>query len=80
MYRVYTELAQGEYLTVNSKEKTIVKTKKSGEKVNEFYLRDRDNYIFEKMKATNGSSYVSIQEGKICSIKAFTERSEPKWI
>lgn len=80
MYRVYTELAQGEYLTVNSKTKTIVKTKKNGEKVNEFYLRDRDNYIFEKMKATNGSSYVSIPEGKICSIKAFTERSEPKWI
>ena len=79
-YRVYTELAQDEYLTVNSKTKTIVKTKKNGEKVNEFYLRDRDNYIFEKMKATNGSSYVSVPEGKICSIKAFTERSEPKWI
>ena len=80
IYRVFTTLEEGEYLTVNSKTKTIVKTKKNGEKINEFYLRDRDNYIFEKIIPTNGSNYIGFEEGKILSIRAFVERSDPRWI
>lgn len=80
VYRVYTTLEDGEYLTVNSVQKTIKKTKVNGEEVNEFYLRDRDNYIFEKMKATDGKTLVETQDNCVVSIRAFTERSEPKWI
>lgn len=80
IYRVFTNLEDGEYLTVNSKDKTITKTKLNGEIVNEFNLRDRDNYIFEKIIPTNGSNHVGFDEGKILSIKAFVERSDPRWI
>ena len=80
VYRVYTALEEGEYLTINSIEKTIVKTKANGEKVNEFSRRDRENYIFEKMPATDGRTLMQWQEGCIVSVRSFTERSEPKWI
>lgn len=80
VYRVYTALEEGEYLTINSIEKTIVKTKENGEKVNEFSKRDRENYIFEKMPATDGRTLMQWQEGCIVSVRSFTERSEPKWI
>lgn len=79
-YRVYTTLEEGETLTVNSLSKKIYKTKVNGEVVNEFSKRDRDNYIFEKMPATSGSTYINHTEGTIVSIRAYTERSEPKWI
>lgn len=80
VYRVYTALEEGEYLTINSLEKTIVKTKANGEKVNEFSKRDRENYIFEKMPAADGRTLMQWQEGCIVSVRSFTERSEPKWI
>lgn len=79
IYRVYTEIYTGEYLTADSVQKTIIRTKINGEKVNEFSYRDRDNYIFEKMPVRNGSSLVQWQEGKIVELTAFVERSEPKW-
>lgn len=80
IYRVYTEIFEGEYLTVDSVKKTIIRTKANGEKVNEFNNRDRENYIFEKMPVRSGSSFVQWQDGKIVTITAYVERSEPKWI
>lgn len=80
IYRVYADVYQGEYLTVDSVEKTIIKTKQNGEQVNLFSYRDRDNYIFEKMPVRNGSSIVQWQSGKIATLTAYVERSEPKWI
>lgn len=80
IYRVYTTIEDGEYLTINSKDKTILKTKVNGEIINEFNLRDRDNYIFKKITPTEGSNHVGFESGKIVSIRAFVERSDPKWI
>lgn len=80
VYRVFTTLEEGETLTVNSLSKKIYKTKVNGEVINEFSKRDRDNYIFNKMPATSGSTYIEHTEGTIVSIRAYTERSEPKWI
>lgn len=80
VYRVFTVLEEGETLTVNSLSKKIYKTKVNGEVINEFSKRDRDHYIFNKMPATSGSTYVEHTEGTIVSIRSFTERSEPKWI
>lgn len=80
IYRVYTTVEEGEYLTVDSVEKTIIKTKQNGDTVNEFNYRDRENYIFEKMPVRNGSSLVIWQEGKLVTVTAYLERSEPKWI
>jgi len=80
VYRVFTQLEEGETLTINSLSKKIFKTKLNGEVVNEFSRRDRENYIFAKMPATSGSTYIEHTEGTIVSIRAYTERSEPKWI
>lgn len=79
IYRVYTTLEEGEILTINSLSKKIYKTKVNGEVINEFSNRDRENYIFEKMPATSGSTYIEHTDGTVVSIRAFTERSEPKW-
>lgn len=80
VYRVYTTLEEGETLTINSVTKKVYKTKINGEVVNEFSKRDRENYIFEKIPATSGSTYIDHTAGTIVSVRAFTERSEPKWI
>ena len=80
VYRVYTTLVAGEYLTVNSIDKTIIKTKANGQKVNEFSKRDRENYIFEQMPAPNGRTFMQVQDGYVVAVRSFTERSEPKWI
>lgn len=79
VYRVYTEIYTGEYLTVDSVQKTVTRTKVNGEKVNEFSFRDRENYIFQKMPVRNGSSLVTWQEGKVVELTALVERSEPTW-
>lgn len=79
VYRVYTTLLAGEYLTVDSVNKTIIKTKENGEKENCFDLRDRDNYIFSKMPVSDGSTRIILDKGRIATVTAYTERSEPKW-
>lgn len=79
IYRVYTTLLADEYLTIDSLNKKIYKTKNNGQKENEFNLRDRNNYIFEKIQPTNGLNYVDVPDGQVTSITAHLERSEPKW-
>ena len=80
LYRVFTTLEPNEYLTIDSYNKTVIKTKKFGEKKNEFHKRDRNNYIFEKIKCSEGRSKVICDKGKNLSITAHLERSEPLWI
>lgn len=46
-YRVNTTVQAGEYLTIDSAEKTIVLTQNNGTKINKFDNRDRASYIFE---------------------------------
>lgn len=79
IYRVYTTLLENEYLTIDSLNKKIYKTKNDGKRENEFNLRDRNNYIFEKIQPTDGLNYVDVPDGQITSITAHLERSEPKW-
>lgn len=79
-YQVFTKLEMGEYLAVDSYEKTIIKTKVNGEKINEFGKRDRNHYIFDKMPVNGGNSIIIFEPGSIVSITAYVERSEPKWI
>lgn len=77
-YKVNTELLMGEYLTISTKDKTIIKTKNNGEQINEFYKRDKDYNIFRKISP--GSSFVSWDETFTFEIIVIEERSEPKWI
>lgn len=78
-YSVDIEVAKGEYLTIDSVEKTITLTKKNGETVNCFKFRNRDSYIFQKIPS--GISTVSTGEADFSfAITLLEERSEPRWI
>ena len=79
-YQVFTKLEIGEYLAVDSYDKTIIKTKVNGEEINEFGKRDRQHYIFDKMPVNGGNSIIIFEPNSIVSITAYVERSEPKWI
>ncbi len=78
-YSVAVNVATGEYLTIDSIEKTVILTRNNGEKVNCFNLRNKDAYIFEKIPS--GTLVVTTaNEGLYFDITLLEERSEPKWI
>lgn len=78
IYQVNAELSEGEYLTIDSIEKTIILTKYNGEKVNKFNERNRESYVFEKIPP---GEHVVVWEGSFgFDITLLEERSEPKWI
>ena len=71
------EIAAHEYLTIDSKKKTIILTHANGSKTNVFKYRYRDSYIFEKMPS--GETQVTWDGNMIFDITLYEERSEPKW-
>lgn len=77
-YNVNVTISTGEYLTIDSQQKTIVLTRYNGEKVNCFNKRNRDSYVFEKIKP--GSNVVTCEGSMKADIILIEERSEPKWI
>lgn len=77
-YRVYASLDTGEYLKINSITKKIYKVKINGEVVNQFNLRERDYYIFEKIQP--GINSVTWTGAYGMDVTLFEERSEPRWI
>lgn len=75
-YKVNTSLEKKEYLEINSKNKTIFKfTNKKYENV--FHLRDRDNYIFKKIKG--GLNKVSWNSKNGFDLIIFHKRSGFLW-
>lgn len=76
-YTVYCDVGAGEYLTIDSANKTITLTMQDGTTTNAFKLRDRDNYIFEPIPA--GTSTVTWDGDFGLDITLLEERSEPKW-
>lgn len=77
IYKLNCNLQTGEYAKINSLEKTIIKRDKLGVETNLFNLRDRENYIFEKMKP--GRNTVSLSGNYSITLKLYQVRSEPKW-
>ncbi len=78
-YSVNVEVAKGEYLTIDSVQKTIILTKNNGTKVNCFNLRNRSSYIFQKIPS--GVSTVATGDVDFSfSITLLEDRSEPRWI
>lgn len=75
-YQVNASVAENEYLTIDSIEKTIILTHKDGTQENCFNLRNRESYIFEKIQP--GINNVSSGRFKF-DVTLFEERSEPKW-
>ncbi len=77
LYNVQCSLQAGEYVTVDSSAKTIVKVAVDGTTTNLFNSRNRASYIFEKIPP--GSSAVSWVDSFDADIVLLEERSEPKW-
>lgn len=79
-YSVNTTIEEGEYLTITSigKQKTVIKTKVNGVKINEFNNRNKENSVFTKVK--EGVNVVAWNGSFSFDIVLLEERSEPKWI
>ena len=77
-YSVDVVIGSGEYLTIDSINKTILLTKQNGEQVNCFSARCKDSYIFQKIPA-GISGITSEHESIKFNITLLEERSEPKW-
>lgn len=77
MYQVNTTLNSGEYLTINSLEKTIVKTKNNGDLANEFSNRNKAYSVFNKID--EGQNTISWNGKFGFDIILIEERGEPKW-
>ena len=78
LYQVDCLVADGEYLVIDSTTKKITKTSADGTVTNMFNLRNRESYIFEKIKP--GQNVVSWEGDFGVDIILLEERSEPKWI
>jgi hypothetical protein len=76
-YQVNVEVGEGEYLTIDSLEKTIILTKYDGTTQNCFNNRNRDSYIFEKIPS--GDNVVTWEGNFGFDVILLEERSEPKW-
>jgi hypothetical protein len=76
-YSVDVDIDTGEYLTIDSLQKTIILTKNNGKKENCFNKRNKASYIFEKIGV--GSSLVTCEGELLVDIILVEERSEPKW-
>lgn len=77
-YGANVELLSGEILTVNTREKTVLKTNRIGEKINCFAQRVRTNYPFEKLKV--GPNLIVSPNTANFDVLVLVERSEPEWI
>lgn len=77
LYEVNCYVASGEYLTIDSREKTITVTSNNGAITNHFKDRNKSNYIFTKI--ASGESAVSWGGEFVFDITLYEERSEPKW-
>lgn len=78
LYEVDCTIGPHEYLTIDSKKKTIILTKQNGTTENKFRYRNRESYIFEKIPS--GETLVSWDGDYKFDIILYEERSEPKWI
>lgn len=76
-YQVDCDVGDGEYLTIDSANKTIILTAIDGTQTNKFNDRSRDSYIFEKIKV--GASEVTWDGSFYFDFVLVEERSEPKW-
>lgn len=77
-YAVNVDLEANEYLTIDSVNKTIIKTLAGGGTENCFNLRDKTSYIFHKIPA--GTLNVASSSSFLFDVTLLEERGEPKWI
>ncbi len=78
LYKVNTVVGINEYITIDTKAKTIYLTRIDGSQVNLYNLQDREFYIFTPIPA--GQNTISWDGSFPMEITIFEERGEPKWM
>lgn len=76
-YGVTTLVADGEYLTIDSQNKTIIRTMIDGTKVNEFNNRSKQTSVFDPIPEGNTKIIWPATFGMTLTL--LKERSEPVW-
>ena len=76
-YIVYTNVQQGEYLTIDTQKKKVYRTTVSGQTINEFNNRGKTTSIFEPIP--EGVQKVVWPATFGMSLTLLKERSEPVW-
>lgn len=76
-YIVYTNLQQGEYLTIDTQKKKVYRTAVNGQIINEFNNRGKTSSIFEPIP--EGSQKVIWPATFGMTLTLLKERSEPVW-
>ena len=77
VYEVEGTVEAGQFLAIDSINKTITLHTKNGATVNKFNSRNRDSYIFEKIPA--GDLTLSRSDNFRFDLTLIEERGEPKW-
>ncbi|MCD2493318.1 hypothetical protein LQE92_11905 [Lacrimispora sp. NSJ-141] len=77
LYAVYTTIEQKEYLTISSRDNTVIRTKVDGTLVDEYNNREKEQRIFEKIPS--GNLTVSWSGNFGFDVTVLQERSEPEW-
>lgn len=76
-YGVYDTIYDGELLTINSRRKTITKILQNGQRVNDFDLATKDEYVFEPIPG--GNPLITWNGSFTFELLIYKERSEPEW-
>lgn len=77
-YEVFVTLNAAETAVINSLSRTVTKYDEYGNAENIFYLRGRDDYVFEKIP--EGAITIRRNRAHQIDITIYDERGEPEWI
>lgn len=77
VYQVLDILEASEYIVIDSKQGTVEKTTATGQKVNIFDLRNKEESVFEQLPP--GSLQISWDGQFGFDLTLYEERSEPRW-
>lgn len=76
-YLVNIVLEEGEYLQINSRDRTIVKVLRNGERANAYHYRQKGREFFQKIQP--GRQMIQWTGKFNFDLTVYEERSEPKW-
>lgn len=77
-YQVNTTILNGEYLLIDTADRTITKIQNNGNKVNMFNSRNKEYNVFSKIEP--GNQPLKWDGSFPLEITIYNDRSEPKWI
>lgn len=78
LYSVDVVVEKEEYLTIDSKPRTVILTEKNGRQRNCFNFRNRDSYLFEKIPV--GENIIYFESAMQLRLTVYDKRGEPKWM